>query len=252
MILSAFSAVTAHASDGFHVFSRLKIKESSIYRAGCPPYYSLDCSEAFPTTATRPANRLATSVRMFAMSRFSVVLPLHRFLHEKQTPLRLDHWWHRQIGFANALQPPTVRSPSPATSRRRLVPSMVALPISWLPCRPCRRPRSPQPARPPAARRSASRCRAARRPAGNVRTFFEAGPTTDASTGRLNLTAGGAQRVQIGLQNASDETNINVGFANALQNSKSVPPGLLVPPRCATTPSTSPPARQPPARPIPA
>ncbi|MGO4278151.1 major type 1 subunit fimbrin (pilin) [Cupriavidus sp. OV038] len=59
--------------------------------------------------------------------------------------------------------------------------------------------------------------------AGNVRTFFEAGPNTDASTGRLNLTAGGAQRVQIGLQNASDETNINVGFANALQNSKSVP-----------------------------
>ena len=55
---------------------------------------------------------------------------------------------------------------------------------------------------------------------GNIHTFFEAGPTTDATTGRLILAGGGASNVQIGLQNA-DKTDIKAGFADALQNSKS-------------------------------
>jgi len=56
---------------------------------------------------------------------------------------------------------------------------------------------------------------------GNVHTFFEAGPTTDTTTGNLILNAGGASNVQIGLQN-SDFTNITAGAADASQNSKSV------------------------------
>ncbi|MFY0477184.1 fimbrial protein [Achromobacter marplatensis] len=57
---------------------------------------------------------------------------------------------------------------------------------------------------------------------GNVHTFFEAGPTTDATTGNLILNAGGASNVQIGLLNASDFSPIKAGFADASQNSKSV------------------------------
>ncbi|SMF53009.1 fimbrial protein [Pseudogulbenkiania subflava] len=56
---------------------------------------------------------------------------------------------------------------------------------------------------------------------GNVHAFFEAGPTTDATTGRLILNAGGATNVQLGLLN-SDFTEIKAGFADASQNSKSV------------------------------
>ncbi len=60
---------------------------------------------------------------------------------------------------------------------------------------------------------------------GNVHTFFEAGPTTDASTGNLILDAGGAaQNVQIRLLNGGTaNTPIKAGFTNAAQNSNSVP-----------------------------
>lgn len=57
---------------------------------------------------------------------------------------------------------------------------------------------------------------------GNVHTFFEAGPTTDSSTGRLKLAGGGAANVQIGLMN-NDLTDIKTGFDDASQNSKAVP-----------------------------
>jgi major type 1 subunit fimbrin (pilin) len=57
---------------------------------------------------------------------------------------------------------------------------------------------------------------------GNVHTFFEPGSTTDATTGRLKVNAGGANNVQIGLLN-SDFTDIKAGFADASQNSKSTP-----------------------------
>jgi major type 1 subunit fimbrin (pilin) len=56
---------------------------------------------------------------------------------------------------------------------------------------------------------------------GNVHTFFEAGPTTDATTGHLIVTAGGATNVQIDLLN-SDATDIKAGFADTAQNSKPV------------------------------
>nr|WP_326489890.1 fimbrial protein [Paraburkholderia sp. HP33-1] len=56
---------------------------------------------------------------------------------------------------------------------------------------------------------------------GNVHTYFEPGPTTDAATGNLVLDAGGADNVQIGLLN-DDFSPIKVGFADASQNSKSV------------------------------
>jgi major type 1 subunit fimbrin (pilin) len=55
---------------------------------------------------------------------------------------------------------------------------------------------------------------------GNVHAYFEAGATTDAATGRLLTSAGGAANVQIQLLN-SDLTEIKAGFADALQNSKS-------------------------------
>lgn len=57
---------------------------------------------------------------------------------------------------------------------------------------------------------------------GNVHTFFEAGPTTDITSGNVILNAGGATNVQIALQN-SDFTNIRVGAPDPSQNSKSVP-----------------------------
>lgn len=57
---------------------------------------------------------------------------------------------------------------------------------------------------------------------GNVHTLFEAGPTTDATTGNLMLNAGGATNVEIGLLNGSDLSPIKVGFADASQNSQSV------------------------------
>ncbi|CAG2148562.1 fimbrial protein [Cupriavidus numazuensis] len=55
--------------------------------------------------------------------------------------------------------------------------------------------------------------------AGAVKTYFEPGPTTDTATGRLNLNAGGAGNVQIGLLN-SDFTSIKAGFDEASQGSK--------------------------------
>lgn len=54
---------------------------------------------------------------------------------------------------------------------------------------------------------------------GNVHTFFEAGTTTDATTGNLIVDAGGAGNVQIGLLNGSDASAIKAGFADAAQNS---------------------------------
>lgn len=56
---------------------------------------------------------------------------------------------------------------------------------------------------------------------GNVRVYFEPGPTVDTSTGNLILASGGATNVQIGLLNA-DLTAIKLGAADASQNSKSV------------------------------
>ena len=56
---------------------------------------------------------------------------------------------------------------------------------------------------------------------GAVHTFFEAGPTTDAASGRLNLVGGGARNVQIELLN-SDMSAIRAGAADASQNSKPV------------------------------
>jgi len=56
---------------------------------------------------------------------------------------------------------------------------------------------------------------------GNVHTYFEPGPTTDATTGNLIVDTGGATNVQIGLLNA-DFTPIKAGFADASQNSHSV------------------------------
>lgn len=56
---------------------------------------------------------------------------------------------------------------------------------------------------------------------GNVHTFFEAGPTTDTTTGNLKLNAGGAANVQIGLLNSSFQP-IKAGFADGVQNSTSV------------------------------
>lgn len=58
---------------------------------------------------------------------------------------------------------------------------------------------------------------------GNVHTFFEAGPTTDLTTGNLIVASGtgAATKVQIGLLN-SDFTPIKAGAADASQNSKSV------------------------------
>ncbi|BDB23162.1 ferrous iron transporter B [Cupriavidus sp. TA19] len=55
---------------------------------------------------------------------------------------------------------------------------------------------------------------------GAVHTYFEPGPTTDASTGNLvlNSGAGTATNVQIGLLN-SNFTPIKAGFADGVQNS---------------------------------
>lgn len=57
---------------------------------------------------------------------------------------------------------------------------------------------------------------------GNVHTYFEAGPTTDASTGNLNVAGGGATNVQIQLLNGNDSSAIKAGFADGSQNSHSV------------------------------
>ncbi|AQV98722.1 fimbrial protein [Cupriavidus necator] len=60
---------------------------------------------------------------------------------------------------------------------------------------------------------------------GNVHTFFEAGPTTDTTTGNLILAAGAgnATNVQIRLLNGgAGNTPIKAGFADASQNSSSV------------------------------
>lgn len=56
---------------------------------------------------------------------------------------------------------------------------------------------------------------------GVVHTFFESGPTVNAATGHLILEAGGATKVEIGLQNA-DFSNIALGQADGTQNSKPV------------------------------
>ncbi|SDD99763.1 major type 1 subunit fimbrin (pilin) [Cupriavidus sp. YR651] len=60
---------------------------------------------------------------------------------------------------------------------------------------------------------------------GNVHTFFESGPTVDTATGHLIAAsgAGTASNVQVGLLNADDGTEIKAGFADASQNSHSVP-----------------------------
>lgn len=59
---------------------------------------------------------------------------------------------------------------------------------------------------------------------GNVHTFFEAGPTTDATTGNLILEAGGAENVQIRLLNGGTaNTPIKAGFTDAAQGSNAVP-----------------------------
>ncbi|SDD37985.1 major type 1 subunit fimbrin (pilin) [Cupriavidus sp. YR651] len=59
--------------------------------------------------------------------------------------------------------------------------------------------------------------------AGDVHTFFEAGPTTDTATGNLILASGTgtATNVQIGLLNA-DTSPIRAGFPDASQNSRNV------------------------------
>lgn len=59
---------------------------------------------------------------------------------------------------------------------------------------------------------------------GMVHTFFEAGPTVDATTGNLILADGGAENVQISLLNG-DLSVITAGAADASQNSKPVPIG---------------------------
>ncbi|NUT15864.1 MAG: type 1 fimbrial protein [Cupriavidus sp.] len=59
---------------------------------------------------------------------------------------------------------------------------------------------------------------------GNVHTFFEAGPTTDSTTGNLILEAGGAQNVQIRLLNGGTaNTPIKAGATDGAQGSNSVP-----------------------------
>lgn len=59
---------------------------------------------------------------------------------------------------------------------------------------------------------------------GNVHTFFEAGPTTDTTTGNLILDAGGAQNVQIRLLNGGTaSTPIKAGFTDVAQGSNAVP-----------------------------
>ena len=55
---------------------------------------------------------------------------------------------------------------------------------------------------------------------GNVHSYFEPGTTVDTATGNL-INAAGAGGVQVQLLNG-DATKINVGFADASQNSKSV------------------------------
>ncbi|WP_265920329.1 fimbrial protein [Cupriavidus nantongensis] len=58
---------------------------------------------------------------------------------------------------------------------------------------------------------------------GNVHTFFEAGPTTDTTTGNLILESGGAENVQIRLLNGGTSNSpIKAGFTDASQNSSSV------------------------------
>ncbi|WP_323120875.1 fimbrial protein [Burkholderia alba] len=57
---------------------------------------------------------------------------------------------------------------------------------------------------------------------GNVSTYFEPGATVDTTTGRLvNTAPGGAANVQVGLLN-SDNSSIQLGAAQASQNSKPV------------------------------
>ncbi|WP_432261182.1 fimbrial protein [Cupriavidus sp. TMH.W2] len=58
---------------------------------------------------------------------------------------------------------------------------------------------------------------------GNVHTFFEAGPTTDTTTGNLIVDAGGATNVQIRLLNGgANPAPIKAGFTDASQGSNSV------------------------------
>ncbi|MGH8785199.1 MAG: fimbrial protein [Cupriavidus necator] len=55
---------------------------------------------------------------------------------------------------------------------------------------------------------------------GNVHTYFEAGPTTDTTTGNLIVDGGGATNVQIRLLNGgTNNTPIKAGFADPAQNS---------------------------------
>lgn len=56
---------------------------------------------------------------------------------------------------------------------------------------------------------------------GNVHTFFEQGPTIDATTGNLLVNTGGATNVEIQLQNAN-LTNIALNQPDSTQNSASM------------------------------
>ncbi|MFS8974099.1 fimbrial protein [Cupriavidus necator] len=58
---------------------------------------------------------------------------------------------------------------------------------------------------------------------GSVHAYFEPGANVDTATGRLNVLPGGATNVQIGLLNAANSSKINLGAADAAQNSIAVP-----------------------------
>ncbi|KVQ34610.1 fimbrial protein [Burkholderia cepacia] len=55
-----------------------------------------------------------------------------------------------------------------------------------------------------------------------VHAYFEAGPTINTTTGNLVVAPGGATNVEIQLLNASDESAVKLGQADASQNSKPV------------------------------
>jgi len=57
---------------------------------------------------------------------------------------------------------------------------------------------------------------------GNARAFFEAGPNVDYTTGRLNVAAGGAANVQVGLATTAG-ADIVIGAASDSQNTAYVP-----------------------------
>ena len=59
---------------------------------------------------------------------------------------------------------------------------------------------------------------------GGVRLYFEPGANVDYTTGRLNVAAGGAQKVQIGLFNdAAGTSKVNIGAMTGGQNTAFFP-----------------------------